>query len=160
MVVGNSSIARAFRANGGAAIISGASDIQIKRALSPWASRPILHLNSAEGIFGGWAAMNIGGGGSMARDDFENIMNQLVYGGSWCCSSWYKPSGAFTYATPAATQVLPNGCGADEAEDAVQAQCTAAQVKRRSFQRPFDFNYVPNGGRDGYFMLSPQHSGA
>ena len=49
----------------------------------------VLHLESAEGIFGGWASPAAGGGGRAARAAFEEMMNRDVYGGTWCCSSWY-----------------------------------------------------------------------
>lgn len=138
-------------------LTSAASDVQVRRALSPWASRRVLHLDSAEAIFGGWVASSAGGGGERARDDFERTMTELVYGGSWCCSSWYKPSGAFPFPQPAATEVLPDACGLDEARDEAEATCARVQERRRARQRPFTLSYVPNGGRDGYYMLSPQH---
>ena len=29
------------------------------------------------------------------------------------------------------------------------------QARRRALQRPFELNYAPDGGRDGYYVLSP-----
>jgi hypothetical protein len=146
-----------LRAAGRPVLTSAASDVQVRSALSAWASRPVLHLDSAEGVYGGWVASSAGGGGDRARDDFERTMGELVYGGSWCCSSWFKPSGAFFFPQPAATEVLPGGCGLDEARDEAEATCVRVQQRRRARQRPFTLNYVTDGGRDGYFVLSPQH---
>ena len=61
-----------------------------------------------------------------AQTQFEQMMRELVYGGSWCCSSWYKPSGAFPFAQPVATEVLPAGCGGGA--DTESKVCTSVQV--------------------------------
>ena len=83
------------------------------------------------------------------------ISRSSLLSGSWCCSSWYKPSGSFDYAAPPRTLLLPPECGA--ADGGAPAACAELQAWRRAAQRPFRFNYVPRpGNRDGYYTLSPK----
>ena len=98
-------------------------------------------------------------------------MGRFVSGGSWCCSSWYKPSGSFDFAYARPTLHLPPGCGqatrggaaAFEGDDA--AECAEAHRRRRAEQQPLVFfqgrdpdEYVPAPantrlGKDGYYVL-------
>ena len=182
-IAANASAIAAMRLAGKAALSVATSDAEAKASLgreSRWGSAEapdcrrlracpppkltprhyatqVLHLASAEGIFGGWADAASGGGGAAARDRFEQLMRAYVLGGSWCCSSWYKPHGAFDFAEPVSTSALPGGCGRDERVDEETAVCMRTQQRRRAAQRPFEFRYVPARGgsraRDGYFSL-------
>ena len=88
-------------------------------------------------------------------------MRRHISGGSWCCSSWYKPSGSFEYAQPTATLLLEGACGRrDEAADARSPACADAQRRRRATQQPFELNYVLAPGPDGYWKLDPPHAPA
>ena len=90
--------AAALAAAGQAAIPIGASDKQAAAALSKHADVPLLTFNSTEGVFGGWVST-----GQAAR--FEDMMRRSsIASGSWCCSSWYKPSGTVNYARPPKTR--------------------------------------------------------
>ena len=124
---------------------------------------PVLRLASTEGVFGGWTD-------ERQRALFEAIIGQSsILSGSWCCSSWYKPSGSFNYAVPRSTQLLPAGCGkvgapaggaaSRDAPAELKQQCAAARAQRLLSQLPFEFYYVlahGKDGRDGYFrLLSP-----
>ena len=113
----------------------------------------MLRLASAEGVFGGWAD-------PARRALFEAVVGQSsILTGSWCCSSWYKPSGSINYATPAPTPVLPPGCGLPAGAEGAAgdaAECAEVQTKRIAAQRPFDFVYARaegKDGRDGYYRL-------
>ena len=147
---------RRLRAEGEAAIREGTSDAQAVADLRAHAETPLLHLESAEGVFGGWRSRGM-------RDDFEEMIGRSsLLLGSWCCSSWYKPSGSFDYATPPPTTRLPDACGAAGADDDAVPACRELQRRRRAAQRPFRFNYVPKTGKpgkDGYYELRPKHSG-
>jgi len=57
--------------------------------------------------------------------------------------------------------VLPKRCGEGDAAAAAAAlpECAALQAKRRAAQRPFAFNYVRDGGKDGYYVLRPRFAG-
>merc|ERR1711920_154129 len=125
--------------------MGGSSDEQARRALADHRQRRVLHLEYAEGIFGGWAATH-----QQDSHEFEKAMSSMLHG-SWCCSSWYKPSGSFPYPAPARVHVLPSGCGEDEVQDETQNACLAARDMRRAAQQPFNLNYVRDGGRDGYY---------
>ena len=154
-VARNASAAAALRAAGVPYIVDGASDAQARaaEALFQLRDKELVHLESSEGVFGGWAD---------AEDarEFEMLMARHVMGLSWCCTSWYKPSGTFPYADPPPTAVLPKRCGeGDAAAAAARPECAALQAKRRAAQRPFDFNYVRDGGKDGYYVLRPRFAG-
>ena len=98
------------------------------------------------------------------------MMEYYVLGGSWCCTSWYKPSGSINYATPEATPSLPAGCGlassvaagADgsgappDAPERVRKDCQRVQAIRRQSQMPYEFVYQLADGKDGidgYYRL-------
>ena len=78
----------ALRAAGVPYIVDGASDAQARaaEALFQLRDKELDHLESSEGVNGGWAD---------AEDarEFEMLMARHVMGLSWCCTSWYKPSG-------------------------------------------------------------------
>jgi hypothetical protein len=136
----------------------GASDVQLRTSLGASAA-PRLHLESAEGLFGGWADGH-------SQREFEGLMDRFVFGGSWCCSSWYKPSGSFDFANPAPTRLLPPGCAAAPLDAPPSPPCAEAQARRRAQQRPLRFfgelgadepdRYVPDTGKrgqDGYYVI-------
>lgn len=141
-------------------VLSGSSDAQIVAALAAHADVPVLRLTTTEGVFGGWT-------NERQRSLFELVVSQSsILTGSWCCSSWYKPSGSINYATPLPTVALPSGCGdaqsdvgggtAPHASLELRQQCQAEQARRLASQQPFDFVYALAGGRDGqdgYFRL-------
>ena len=147
---------------GGARIwlFNGSSDAQVGAALAPYAHVPVLRLASAEGVFGGWTDAN-------QRALFESVVSHSsILTGSWCCSSWYKPSGSINYATPLPTPVLPTGCGAagaasggapePNAPEPLRQLCASAQESRVASQRPFELVYAPALGKegvDGYYRL-------
>jgi len=86
-------------------LMHGSSEVQIRSALSAVAEAPLLTFSSTEGVFGGWVD-------AAAHGQFEMMMSRsALLGGSWCCSSWYKPSGSINFARPQRTQLLPPGCG-------------------------------------------------
>ena len=146
-------------------LLDGSSDAQVAAALTPFAHVPVLKLASAEGVFGGWTD-------GRARALFESVVSHSsILTGSWCCSSWYKPSGSINYAVPLPTQLLPTGCGAKlgpdvegavggapapDAERELREVCAEAQAARVKSQQPFELVYkLAEGrdGRDGYFRL-------
>ena len=149
---------------GEAAILHGTSDAQANEALIAHASAKVLRLRSAEGVFGGWTDVR-------ARNTFEAVVtSSTILAGSWCCTSWYKPSGSINYATPAPTLALPSGCGSKgsvaagadgggalpNAPPAQRQECTRLQGERRRSQQPFEFVYELSKGRegqDGYYRL-------
>ena len=131
------------------ALVSGSSDEQLRRTLGSAALRDeaLLHLGSTEGVFGGWVHRT-------SHDRFEMVMQRagIVGQASWCCTSWYKPSGTFFLAQPAPTLALGSGCGTSSAVGQEEAACAAAQADRRRRQTPFRFEYE-EFGPDGYFRL-------
>jgi hypothetical protein len=81
------------------------------------------------------------------------MSHSMAIQGSWCCSSWYKPSGTFFYRVQKRTEVLPTGCGVG---DLSPAHCEQIQSQRRDSQRPRPFDYIlatGTRGKDGYFNL-------
>ena len=162
----NASHAAALAARGGGGgdaapfLREGASDVQVLAALDAHPA-PRLHLESTEGIFGGWV-------GRRSRDEWEANMGRFVSGGSWCCSSWYKPSGSFDFAYARPTLHLPSGCGQATRDGAAAfeaPECLEAHRRRRAEQQPLVFfqgqdpdAYVPAPantrlGKDGYYFL-------
>jgi hypothetical protein len=133
-------------------------------SLAPFASAPVLRLRSTEGVFGGWRQQ-------ARRDLFESVVGQSsILTGSWCCSSWYKPSGSINYAVPPQTVALPSACGAaasvadgadgggapPSAPAAQREECARRQEQRRASQRPFELIYdkaIGSAGADGYYRL-------
>ena len=82
----------------------GMSDVQIKEAVvsaGAYGAR-VLHLESAEGVFGGVESSQED---KLFRDA---IYNSLLGGWSatWCCTSWDKPRGTFKFKRPLP---LPSG---------------------------------------------------
>ena len=76
----------------------GLSDVQISEALAEWGASDarLLHLESAEDVFGGFEAAD-------AAKTFEkNIATHLLGGWSatWCCTSWDKPRGTLLFKRP------------------------------------------------------------
>ena len=120
-VARNASAAAALRAAGVPYIVDGASDAQARAAEASFKLRgkEVVHLESAEGVFGGTAD---------AEDarEFEMLMSRHVMGLSWCCTSWYKPSGTFPYADPPPTAVLPKRCGEGDAAAAAAPRVRGA----------------------------------
>jgi len=132
-------------------LASGSSDAQITHMLAEHAESPLLSFSSTEGVFGGWSDPG-------AHLRFEQMMRRSsVFSGSWCCSSWYKPSGSINFARPAPTVTLPSGCGLVlKATVESQADCQKVQQLRRQAQAPIDFVYEPAPGPDGYWSLRGQ----
>jgi hypothetical protein len=169
-VVPSAASMRAAHARGEAAIVLGTSDAQARAALgsssAPGLVRatdaPVLHLTSAEGVFGGFVEQS-------ARIAFEEMIGRsAMLFGSWCCSSWYKPSGSIEYVAPQPTLSLPQGCGiaspltangSEAAEDHPDLQlrrtCAEQQQARLAQARgPVALEYqLKEGreGRDGYY---------
>lgn len=85
----------------------GGSDVQIKEGLAATgvADARVLHLDFAEGAFGGFEAE------ATARVFQQKIANYLLGGWSatWCCTSWDKPRGTINFKRPIA---LPSGAQA------------------------------------------------
>jgi len=83
----------------------GLSDVQFLEQLSNWGASDarLLHLDSAENIFGGFEAS------ADARTFERNIAQHLLGGWSatWCCTSWDKPRGTLLFKRP-----LPLASGA------------------------------------------------
>ena len=94
----------------------------------------------------------VGGGGGRARVRDADVAS---VGLSWCCTSWYKPSG--TFHAPTRRRRMRRGYGEGDAAAAPRPECAALQAKRRS-AAAFDFNYV-RGGKDGYYVLRPRFAG-
>jgi len=146
-----------LRAAGELVVLEGSSDAQLRAGLGAHAA-PRLHLESAEGVFGGWTD-------DAHHRDFETLIAHHLSGGSWCCSSWYKPSGSFDWSFPAPTTLLRDGCGSASSEAPEAPHCTQARRTRRHVhQKPLHFfgegdepdRYVPGKGRlgdDGYYVL-------
>ena len=85
----------------------GLSDVQLHQAIAEAgvADARVIHLESAERVFGGFEAVG-------ATNDFQKaIMSDLLGGWSatWCCTSWNKPAGTLKFKRPLA---LPSGRGA------------------------------------------------
>ena len=81
-IVPTAAAAAAARAKGEAALLSGASDVQAAHALRALEAHPVLRLESAEGVFGGWTT-------TRAASEFETMVtHSSLLTGSWCCSSW------------------------------------------------------------------------
>ena len=151
--------AAALRASGELAVPEGSSDAQLRAGLGAHTATR-LHLESAEGIFGGWTD-------EVSQRDFDGLIGRHLSGGSWCCSSWYKPSGSFDWSFPAPTPLLRDGCGAAASSGAQEpAHCAQArQTRRRAQQQPLHFfgegdeppdRYVLGSGKlgqDGYYVL-------
>ena len=149
--------AAALRAAGELAVLEGSSDAQLRAGLGAHTA-PRLHLESAEGIFGGWTD-------EASQRDFETLIARHLSGGSWCCSSWYKPSGSFDWSFPAPTPLLRDGCGAALSEAPEPPHCALARrTRRRVQQQPLHFfgegdepdRYVLGRGKlgdDGYYVL-------
>lgn len=78
---------RDARARGVVAVMNGASNVEVQRALGAL-DAPVLRMRSTEGVFGGWTD-------TLVRASFEAMVtDSAILAGSWCCSSWYKPSGS------------------------------------------------------------------
>ena len=139
--------ALALRKDGRAAIVSGASDAQVVAALSAHAEAPLLHFDRTEGVFGGWAA-------EADRQRFEQIMDRAGINtvGSWCCTSWYKPSGTFFYPKLAPTATMPSHCSPPDAKGAGGPGCARFHERRRAKQAASVLDYV-EVPPDGYFKL-------
>ena len=153
-------------------LLNGSSDAQAAAALGAHADVPVLRLASAEGVFGGWTS-------DRQHQLFEAVVgHSSILQGSWCCSSWYKPSGSINYATPPLTRTLPEGCGAErrmpddegsvgggappDAPSELKSACSTAQMKRLLSQSPFELVYAPalgKEGQDGYWMLNSGPTG-
>ena len=98
-VVQSSAVAEALRATGRVALHTGTTDREARMALAD-VKAPVLHLETAEGIFGGWA-------NERSRERFEGLAQRHFYGGSWCCSSWDPPTyGSIQYADPMPTRAV------------------------------------------------------
>ena len=165
-IADNASHAAALRASGEAALAPMTSDVQARAALRDWLidgnslhRTRVLRLEHAEGIFGGWAVAPAPGDWDAAtadaRDRFERLVHlSSVSGSSWCCSSWYKPSGSFPFAAPPPTELLPRGCGLSEADDERRSSCATKHTRRREAQRRQRLEYVRDpASKDGYYML-------
>ena len=76
----------------------GGSDVQVQQGVAQTgiADARVLHLESAEMVFGGFEKEAIG------REFHNNIMNHLLGGWSatWCCTSWDKPRGTISFKRP------------------------------------------------------------
>jgi hypothetical protein len=83
----------------------GLSDVQIKQALGPAVNARVLHLDGAEGVFGGFESYADGQAFKMT------IMGHLLGGWSatWCCTTWDKPRGTLKFKRPLE---LPTGASA------------------------------------------------
>lgn len=171
-IVPDSAAMREAQARGEAALLLGTSDEQARAALgggSPYApglvrasDAAVLHLTSAEGVFGGFVEVN-------ARAAFEEMIGRsAMLFGSWCCSSWYKPSGSIEYVAPQPTLSLPQGCGVaspltangsqaalDHPNPQLRRACAEQQQARLAQARgPTALEYrLKRGreGRDGYY---------
>ncbi|KAL1495240.1 hypothetical protein AB1Y20_017103 [Prymnesium parvum] len=143
--------ASVLRTAGRRALARGSSDIQLQRVLGSGQLREaeLIHLESTEGIFGGWVR-------SRTRATFETIMRRsgVIGQASWCCTSWYKPSGTFFLPEPVPTLALRDGCGTSIEVGGDGPMCAALQARRRADQAPFPFIYE-EFGRDGYYRLVP-----
>jgi hypothetical protein len=162
-VVPDVTAAAASAAAGQTMIPVGASDKQVAAALSAHVDAPLLTFTSTEGVFGGWVD-----GGRASR--FEDLMRRSsIASGSWCCSSWYKPSGTVNYARPPKTRTLPTGCGIPAASAtaarpsmssvwgaSTDPRCVSFEDERRRSQAPFFFTYELAPGPDGYWRLRGQ----
>ena len=132
-------------------MVDGFSDAQLRAALAPFADSPVLHLEHAEGVFGGW-------GSADEHKLFESQIRVYFAGGSWCCSSYDHKLGTVPYADPVQTAFLPATC-ADHAAEAAWEQdphCSEQRRKRRSVQQPFTYNLTVN--REGFYALTQDHS--
>ena len=138
--------AAAMRAQKVPVLINGTLDVQARYALESWSSAEVLHLDSAEGIFGGWV------NASATRDKFEQRLRETILGGSWCCTSWYKPSGTAKFVVPTSTVSLPPKCEAPESiSNGLNPLCDG---RDRHLIDPL--KYVPDTGKrgeDGYFTV-------
>ena len=137
-----------------ASIVEGASEVQIRQALAAQDSAPVLSISSTDGLFGGWVSRD-------AHRRFETmLLRSSVLSGTWCCSSWYKPSGSVAFARPAPTRVLPAGCGRSADPSTEAKHCLDEQLRRRAEQAPVALVYDPAPGPDGYWELrgQPMHS--
>ena len=138
----------------------GSSDAQLAATLAAHPARR-LHVESTEGLFGGWLD-------AASQSEFESQVSRHMGSGSWCCSSWYKPSGSFDFAYARPTLHLPPGCGQatrDGAPALEAPECLEAHRRRRAEQQPLVFfqgpdpdAYVPAPantrlGKDGYYVL-------
>lgn len=171
-IVSDAAAMRRAQANGEVALLRGSSDAQARAALgggTPFvrglmrgAEARVLRLESAEGIFGGFVEPS-------ARGEFEAMIAQssLPYG-SWCCSSWYKPSGSIEYVAPTPTLMLERGCGtaspleggggaaaAGQTDAKLAETCAERQAARERMDRgPALLEYrlkAGREGRDGYY---------
>ena len=170
-IVRDAAAMRAARARGEASLLRGTSDVQAAAALNGssaeggLADAPVLVLESAEGVFGGFVSAE-------RRFAFENMVGQSsMLTGSWCCASWYKPSGSVDFVPPNPTLALPRGCGtaspwesdgagaaaSEPPDSALRAACIEQQERRTRSQRgPVKLEYelrLGKEGVDGYFKL-------
>ncbi len=101
-------VAMGAAAAGGAgrevALARGLSDVQLQQAMANAgaADARVLHLESAEAVFGGFEAR-------AAADEFQRVVMGDLLGGwsaTWCCTSWDKPRGTLKFKRPLP---LPSG---------------------------------------------------
>ena len=155
-VAADAAAMQAARERGEAAVLLGTSDVQALATLGPssaFAHAPVLRLERAEGVFGGFVD-------GRQRAAFEAMIQQSsMLSGSWCCSSWYKPSGSIEYVGPHETLAWRPGCGITKPwEPERSPQCVdQLQAYRRAQQTgPAKLEYVLKSGqqgKDGYYGL-------
>ena len=145
-----------IRATGRTALVAGSSDAQARRALEAIEQATVVHLERAEGVFGGWEAAE-------HHQTFEWLVRHFFSGGSWCCTSYFPPQGTLIHADPMVTAVLPRECagaGSEGAWDDVLA-CRFLRAERQAAQRPFHFNYtlsaLSSPGK-GFYGLERTHA--
>ena len=153
--VANDAAAAAARALGGAAIYRGVSDTQVRAALADHSSARVLRLSDAERVFGGWDD-------HASHDAFEDLLDRShLLRGSWCCSSWYKPSGSFDFGAPLSTAaLLPAECAATKpargGSPSSRRACSKALQRLLVSEEEARLAYVPaldKAGEDGYYRL-------
>ncbi len=143
------------RALGGAAIYRGASDAEMRAALADHSNARVLRLSDAERVFGGWDDR-------ASHAAFKELIDRShLLRGSWCCSSWYKPSGSFDFLLSTGA-LVPFECAATKpargGSPSSRRACSKALQRLRvsDWEEEARLAYVPalgKAGEDGYYRL-------